>query len=125
MNHIRLDSLPESVRKFIRGLSAVPGGSVIEDNGEPVVRVTPIPKPTNGSGSDNEWTEAKNRRRCDLIDREIDGTLTSDERVELDGLQGELDRYVDKVAPLPLAPLRRLRERLVRKAARARANTSA
>jgi hypothetical protein len=125
MNHINLETLPEPVRKFIRGLSAAPEGSVIEDGGQPVVRVTPIPKPSKVFGPDGEWTEAKNRRRCDLIDREIDGTMTPDERAELEGLQRELDRYVDAVAPLPLQPLRKLRQRLIKKAARARANTSA
>jgi hypothetical protein len=34
-----------------------------------------------------EWNETRNARRCELIDKEIDGTLTPAERVELDLLQ--------------------------------------
>jgi hypothetical protein len=124
VNHINLDTLPEPVRQFIRGLSANPEGSVIEDNGRPVVRVSPIPKPPGTSTADGAWTQAKNRRRCELIDRELDGALSTPERAELDSLQRELDRYVDQVAPLPLEPLRKLHQKLVRKAARARAAAS-
>jgi hypothetical protein len=36
------------------------------------------------------WTEAKNQRRCDLIDKEINGSITLAEQVELDMLQQEL-----------------------------------
>jgi hypothetical protein len=118
MNHINWDALPEPVRQFLRGLVAAPEGSVIEQNGEPVVRVLPVPKPANGPPPDVEWTESKNRRRCDLIDREIDGTLTPDERIELEDLQQQLRRYVDKVAPLSLEPLRKLHQELLDKAAK-------
>lgn len=45
--------------------------------------------------------EAKNNRRCDLIDKEIAGTLSSDEQVELEQLQTEMLAYRHKVAPLP------------------------
>ena len=124
MNHVNWDSLAEPIRQFLRTLVVGAEGSVIEQNGEPFVRVLPFPR-SNGSVSDNEWTSAKNQRRCDLIDREIDGQLTPDERVELEELQQELRRYVNKVAPLPLEPLRKLHQELLEKAAKAQTNQSA
>jgi len=67
-----------------------------------------------------EWTEAKNRRRCALIDREIDGTLTSDERAELEDLQDQMLRHRHRVAPLPLHHAQQLLEELERKAVAAK-----
>ena len=40
----------------------------------------------NGSG---DWTDEKDDRRCDLIDRDIAGTLTEEERAELAELKCE------------------------------------
>src|SRR5262249_47801022 len=117
MNHIDWDALPEAVRQFIRTMVAAPEGALIEHNGKPVARVLPVPASSNGPPPDVEWTEAKNQRRCDLIDREIDGTLTPDEQVELEDLQGQMLRYRHRVAPLPLAHARQLLEDLERKAA--------
>jgi hypothetical protein len=125
MNHVNWDTLPETVRQFIRGLVVAPEGSVIEQNGEPMVRVMPVPKPSNGVALDVEWTDVKNQRRCDLIDREIDDSLTPDERVELENLQQQLRRYVNQVSPLPLEPLRKLHQELIEKAAKAKAASSA
>jgi len=124
MNHVNWDTLPEPLRQFIATLSVAPEGSVIERNGEPLVRVLPCPK-TNGKATDEEWNPAKNQRRCDLIDREIDGHLTAIERVELEDLQQQLRRYVNKVAPLPLEPLRELHRELLEKAAKSQTNQSA
>lgn len=60
-----------------------------------------------------EWNEANNARRSALIDKEIDGTLTSAERVELEVLQKQAVAHRDHVAPLPLAAARRLHEELL------------
>ena len=119
MKHINLDTLPEPVRQFIRGLGTAADGAVIEENGRPVVRLTPVRNPPDGPDPDGDWTEAKNRRRCDLIDREIDGTLTAAERAELEDLQGQMLRHRHRVAPLPLAHAGRLLAELERKAAAA------
>lgn len=64
---------------------------------------------TNGHG---EWTEAKNSRRFELIDREITGTLSAAEAIELRTLQHEIDDYLRRVAPLPLGAARELHEQL-------------
>lgn len=47
-----------------------------------------------------------NDRRCDLIDREIEGILTEAERVELEELQNQMLAERHRVAPLPLKALR-------------------
>ena len=62
-----------------------------------------------------EWTEAKNDRRCALIDKEIAGTLTPEEERELKTLQGEMLAYRREVAPLPLDDLRELHKQLLGK----------
>lgn len=46
-----------------------------------------------------DWTEANNARRCELIDRQIQSTITPDEAAELDRLQQALRRYLDQTAP--------------------------
>jgi hypothetical protein len=48
------------------------------------------------------WTEEKNARRCDLIDKEIDSVLTASEMAELNTLQSEMLEYRRRVAPLTL-----------------------
>jgi hypothetical protein len=123
MNRVNWDTLPEPVRQAIRSLAVKPEGTVIEQDGHPIVRVLPYPK-SNGKPTDEEWTSVKNHRRCDLIDRDIDGQLTPDERIELEDLTQQLRRYVDKVAPLPLEPLRKLHEQLLEKAAQTKASSS-
>lgn len=67
----------------------------------------------------DEWTPAKNARRSELIDREIDEVITPEEARELEGLQEVAERYVNRVAPRPLKELRALHEQLLEKAARA------
>ena len=42
-----------------------------------------------------DWTEANNARRCELIDRQIQSTITPDEAAELDRLQQALRRYLN------------------------------
>lgn len=67
------------------------------------------------AGDDEEWSEEKNTRRCDLIDKEIAGTLTDAEQAELAHLQRQAETYFDKVAPPPLEGARRLHQQLLQK----------
>jgi hypothetical protein len=60
-----------------------------------------------------EWTNDKDARRCDLIDREIDGALTIGEQSELDQLQHEMLAYRRSVAPLPIGAARKLHAELM------------
>ena len=62
------------------------------------------------------WTDEKNRKRCDLVDKEIAGTISSAEQTELRRLQAEMLAYRRKVAPLPLQDLRALHQELLRDA---------
>lgn len=51
----------------------------------------------------NDWPTV-NKRRGELIDKEIGGTLTDTESTELAGLQLYADQYLDVVAPRPDLP---------------------
>lgn len=118
MTTIRWETIPETARQFIRSIALSADGAVIEEDGRPSYRVIAYPKPAPDA-PDPEWTTADNDRRCDLIDKDLDGLLTPDERLERDTLDARLDRHVDRVAPLPLGPLRKLHQELLEKAARA------
>ena len=67
-------------------------------------------------GAAANWTEQKNARRCALIELEVDGMLSEEEAIELESLQGEMLRERQKLAPVPLADLRRLHQDLMTKA---------
>jgi hypothetical protein len=67
------------------------------------------------------WTDAKNDRRCDLIDLEVNGTISDAEQGELAVLQDEMLAHRRDVAPLrPAMSEAMLRDfaRLVGRAAR-------
>ncbi len=119
MKRVKLDAQEESVKRFVLALTVDPGGSVLELNGQAVACVVPAPKPVTGASTSVERTEQKNTRRCELIDREIDGVLTPEEVVELRQLQDEMLRYQNKVAPWPTRGARHLHQELFKKAAKA------
>jgi hypothetical protein len=107
VTHVNIDRQPDAVKQFFKSLALTPEGSVVEMNGQPLARMLPA------GGRDTGWTDAKNARRLRLIDRDISGTITADETLELELLQEELERHVERVAPLPLDHVRRLRQRLL------------
>ena len=116
MTHVSLDAQDEVVKQFVLGLTVDPSGSVLELNGHPVACVVPPPKAMNGGG-EPEWTDAKNARRIELIKKKHAGGLSPAEHVELGGLQEEMLRFRQKVAPLPLEDARRLHQELLARAA--------
>jgi hypothetical protein len=116
MTHVSLDSQDEAVKRFVLALTVDPSGSVVELNGQPVACVIPPPKAMNG-GEEPKWTDAKNARRIDLIKKKHTGGLSPAEHVELGGLQDEMLRFRQKVAPLPLEEARRLHQELLARAA--------
>jgi PAS domain S-box-containing protein len=73
---------------------------------------------TRDRSGDLEWSEAKNARRCDLIDRKIQNTISTEESAELDDLQESLRAYLDRVAPLPMEGAKELHAKLIRRAKR-------
>jgi hypothetical protein len=116
VNYINLDTQGEAVRMFFLSLPKDPEGVIVEVDGRAVARLVPIVTATiDGSNDESSWTKEKNSRRCFLIDREIDGTLTSDEARELAVLQRQMLQHLERVAPLPLEATRRLYEELLAK----------
>ena len=118
VNHISLDSQDESVKRFVLSLPSDPHGSILELNGQAVVCVLPA-SVVSEEEDDSPWTEEKNVRRCDLIDRKFAGGITPAEALELARLQEQMVRYRQKVAPLPLEDARKLHQELLAKAAAA------
>jgi uncharacterized protein (DUF433 family) len=117
MKHIDLNAQGEAVKQFFLSLPGDPEGSVVVLNGQAVARVTPLKRQPNGSpNATGPWTEAKNARRGALIDREIDGTLTTEEAAELRVLQQQMLRERQRLVPVPLDDLRRLHQKLLMKA---------
>jgi len=74
---------------------------------------------------DDEWTDAKNDRRCELIDRKYKRGLSAAEEAELAALQTAMERHVDRVVPLPLEATRKLHQQLLEKAIRLQARSDA
>jgi hypothetical protein len=88
--------------------------------GHPAATVTPCEGESadyNQAGwpetEENTWTEPKNQRRCDLIDRKYQGKLTPVEACELARLQALMLRHRQRVAPLPLEDALRLCKELL------------
>lgn len=68
------------------------------------------------TSSDDEWTDEKDARRCELIDKDIAGTITESEKVELHILQQQGNEHYDRVAPPPMEGARRLHQQLLSRA---------
>jgi hypothetical protein len=117
MNHVSLDNQDENVKRFVLSVSADPAGSVLELAGRAVACVLPPMKEMNGSAGEEDWSDAKNARRADLIKKKHAGSLAPAELLELAGLQEAMLRYRQKVAPLPLNDARKLHQELLARAA--------
>jgi hypothetical protein len=124
VNHIKLDGQGEAIKQFFLSLPVDREGALVELNGQALACLVPIAAGDNGHADDEEWTSARNDRRCQLIDRKYDRGLTPSEEVELAALQAAMYRHVDRVAPLPLNATRKLHQVLVEKAIQARARTA-
>jgi hypothetical protein len=124
MTQIVLDDEPDAVRQFFERLPNDRSETVLSLQGKRffwVVRETTsdLSLPTDG-----EWSDQMNQRRFELIDKEIDGTMTELEKTELDDLQSRMRRYVEKVAPLPMESARQFYTNLLAKAAQAHTNSA-
>jgi hypothetical protein len=58
------------------------------------------------------WSSAMNDRRVALIERDVDGTITRDESLELEYLQEAMRAHVQRSAPIPLEEARELHAKL-------------
>ena len=120
MKRIDLTRQEEAIKQFFLALPADPEGSVVELNGTAVARITPVNAVAADKCSERtDWNELKNARRCDLVDREIAGTLLPEEASELAALQQQMLAERRRLAPVPLNNLRRLHQELLVKAQRA------
>ena len=82
MNHVNLDSQAENVQQFLLSLTADSEGTVVDSNGQAVACV--VPMPANKGASDHVWSDAKNARRWELIEKKHkQGPLMPAEVVEL------------------------------------------
>ena len=63
--------------------------------------------------NDGDWSDELNERRIELIDKDIQGNITTGERAELAELQRKAVAYRDRVAPLPIEGARRLHQQLL------------
>jgi len=117
MKRIDLTSHGEAIKQFFLALSPDPEGSVVELNGKAVARITLVSAaPAEQCHDDTDWNDLKNARRCELVDREIEGTLLPDEAAELAVLQQQMLAERRRLAPVPLDDLRRLHQELLAKA---------
>ena len=88
-------------------------------------KVNPLVSPRIGIAAHaittgEEWNDKLNARRCELIDRKLQGLLETDELDELIQLQNSLRKHIRAVAPLPLAAARKLHAELLSKQAERR-----
>jgi len=67
------------------------------------------------SVENQEWSEAKNSRRIDLIDKDIADTITDDEKVELALLDRQASEHFDRIASPPIEGARQLHQELIKK----------
>ena len=117
MTRLSWDAVPLPVQQFIESYGNGRDGMTIEENGRPLFRL--IPCPPAGDAETLIWNEDDNRRRLELIDRDLDDRISPEERIELESLRSRLRIHIDRVAPLPWDFVRKLEAELLEKASRA------
>lgn len=66
--------------------------------------------PNKGTSVDKKRRALRNRRRVELIHKELEEGLDPAEEKELHGLQAEMSRYLDALMPLPFDLLEEIRD---------------
>ncbi|WP_367873734.1 translation elongation factor Ts [Luteolibacter sp. Populi] len=102
-SHIGAGGKLEVRRKF----SATYGDTAAKFDFRHIVKKIDLPS------SAPQWNEEKNARRCALIEKEIVGTLSSEEASQLAGLQAEMIANRNRLFPLDLEELRKMRDELL------------
>lgn len=77
-------------------------------------RVRGLLEGTNDSG---DWSDEKDERRCELIDKDIAGTITVEERAELADLEQQANAHFDSIAAPPMDGARQLHQELLNRRA--------
>jgi hypothetical protein len=71
-------------------------------------------RPVLGYGADDsQWSDEKDTRRLELIDKKIAGSITDGELVELAELQRQGEVHFDQIAPPPMSGVRELHQQLL------------
>jgi hypothetical protein len=115
--------LPDGVESLAREKAARAG---FDDVGDYVVSLVLHDEATAVSPTANvsseastvgisDWSDADNVRRCELIDKDIQETITEAERCELKTLSLRFREYRRRSAPLPIEGARRLHAELLEK----------
>ncbi|WP_020470347.1 hypothetical protein [Zavarzinella formosa] len=115
MTEIDVESHNESVLQFLLSLPQDPEGTGLRVNGKTRFRVVPVSSAPIPDKIE-EWSSEANARRCLLIEKDIQGSITTGEAIELEDLQDSLRRHRRLIAPLPLGETRRMLEELEAKA---------
>jgi hypothetical protein len=63
--------------------------------------------------NNGEWSDEKNARRIELIDKKIAGTIAPTESVELAMLQRQAEAHFDETAPPPMDGVAELHQQLL------------
>jgi hypothetical protein len=107
MTHPDQDPL-RALSEQIRQLSQAHSSTVL------LTKAMELDPAEGGDGPDDgAWLEGFNERRIDLIDKDIQGNITTEERAELAELQRRAVAHRDRVAPLPIEGARRLHQQLL------------
>ncbi|WP_417731544.1 hypothetical protein [Rosistilla oblonga] len=72
-----------------------------------------VSEEVSANGDDSKWTQEKDDRRCELIDREIAGTISLPESAELASLQRIAEQHFDEIASPPMEEALKLHKRLI------------
>lgn len=78
-----------------------------------LTKATELDQSGSDGPNDGGWSDELNERRIELIDKDIQGNITTEQRVELAELQRRAVAYRDRVAPLPIEGARRLHQQLL------------
>ncbi len=82
-----------------------------QDLAEEIIKSVESDLPT----TNGPWNESKNARRCELIDKDIQGTIDETERRELELLTREMRVHRRRVAPIPIEGAKHLHQLLLEK----------
>ncbi len=71
--------------------------------------------PFDPTGEPIQWRPEFNARRYELIDKDLAGTISPEDAVELFQLEQSINAYASRVAPLPMGEVRRLYDELLQR----------
>lgn len=107
-------TLPPEIERRLSDRASETGQDVLQLIQAAVVQFVAETATASGNGNGNvEWSSERDARRCQLIDKDIAGTITSVEHDELQRLEREANAHFDAVAPPPIEGALRLHKKLL------------